>query len=119
MKCPYCKKEAKWRPTSAHIYGRNFGPVYECEPCDARVSCHRRAPKTPLGTLANAELRHWRQEAHDHFDEIWQRGQVSRKNAYRQLAKHFGEREVHIGESDVERCRKIIDYALSVMTAAR
>lgn len=109
--CPYCGKDAPWFHTSTHVYGRDFGPIYHCIPCDARVSCHKDRPGKPMGTLANAELRELRQKAHAAFDPIWLGKLMKRRAAYRWLARALGENEVHIGESDESRCRAIIALA--------
>lgn len=109
MICPYCQQEAIWTENKA-IYGKNYGKsymMYWCKPCDARVGCHNNTRK-PLGTMANAETREWRKKAHAIFDPLWKNG-GSRDRAYGKLNKHFG-REIHIGESDIETCKQIIDY---------
>jgi hypothetical protein len=46
------------------------------------------------------------------FDRIWQEGHMSRQDAYCELAAYFGgSKSVHIGESDVSRCKQIIQFA--------
>lgn len=108
MTCPYCGQIAHWVDNKA-VYGRNFGRsymMYLCKPCDAYVGCHKNS-KTPLGTLANAELRYFRKLAHSKFDVMWNTGRMTRSKAYRFLKKYFG-REIHIGEADIETCREII-----------
>lgn len=111
MICPYCKKEAPW-VENKEKYGRNFGKsymCYYCKDCDAYVGCHENTRK-PLGTMANLELRQWRMKAHKVMDPYW-RGQhkFRRKEIYNMLSKRFG-KSVHIGESDIEECKKIIEY---------
>ena len=69
--CPYCKGQAKLID-SKEIYGRSYGMVWFCKPCDAWVGTHKNSKKhRPLGRLANAELRHWKQIAHTKFDLLW------------------------------------------------
>ncbi len=112
MICPYCNKEAVWCENK-EIYGRNYGKsymVYLCKECDAYVGCHQNTQK-PLGTMANAELREWRQKAHAVFDPLWKgknHSKQERTKAYKRLNREFG-REIHIGESDIETCKKIIE----------
>lgn len=108
MICPYCKNEAPWVENKA-IYGRNYGKSYMCyfcKPCDAYVGCHNNS-KRPLGIMANKELRQWRRKAHDHIDPVWQSGKKKRGAVYAILREKLG-REIHVGESDIETCQKIL-----------
>lgn len=129
MICPYCNQEAIWTENKA-IYGKNYGSSYMCylcKPCNAYVGCHKNTRK-PLGTMANAETREWRKKAHAAFDPTWKydtnvysgtstqkcQGKsqnIRRSKAYDNLSKHFG-REIHIGESDIETCKKIIEVCV-------
>jgi len=100
------------------IYGQRFGKsymVYWCRPCDARVGTHHNDPLKPLGTMADYELREWRKHAHDAFDPLWKLGRLSRDEAYRRLNTAFG-REIHIGESDIETCKRIVMIATTLLT---
>lgn len=108
--CPYCGEEAEW-VDNAEVYGKRFGKsymMYVCRSCDARVGCHQNS-RVPLGTMANKELRQWRQAAHYHFDALWKIDGMKRKQAYQVLSDHFGHR-VHIGASDKDQCRAIIEF---------
>lgn len=99
--CVYCRKPCTWAPTSAHLYsGRDFGPVWECQPCRAWVGCHRDGAgphRRPLGTPADADDRDKRQRAHALFDPLWRRVMerdgvsqgVARSRAYRWLAEQL------------------------------
>lgn len=111
--CPYCNKKAIWCENRA-IYGRNYGRSYMCylcKDCDAYVGCHNNTKK-PLGTLANRDLRRWRMRAHAEFDPIWKSGQHRKRHkAYGWLARELGVEEIHIGESDIETCIKIIELS--------
>jgi hypothetical protein len=116
--CPYCNG-ASHLTDSAVIYGRSYGPIYLCEPCDAYVGCHK-GTTTPLGRLADAELRKWKKLAHAAFDPTWERviqaaidthgyapkgiKHDSRGQAYRRLAQELGIEQdaCHIGMFDVE-----------------
>ncbi len=56
--CPYCNRPAKFWYDSSPVLMKNFGPIYNCDRCQAYVSCHRgHGGKIPLGTLAKFELR--------------------------------------------------------------
>ena len=111
MECPYCKATAIWRDSSI-IYGRNYGQVWICSrypTCDAYVGCHGDT-KTPLGRMANAELRAWKKKAHAVFDPLWKQGDMERGEAYEWL---MGELELpraecHIGMFDVDMCERVI-----------
>jgi hypothetical protein len=109
IKCPYCGKKAKWTSNEV-VYGRRCGKswmCYYCQDCDAYVGCHNNTDK-PLGTMANKELREWRVKAHEIFDRYWKDKEMDRKWAYGQLRDLFG-KEIHIGSSDIETCKKIIN----------
>lgn len=108
--CPFCNKEAKWCENK-EVYGRNYGKSYMCywcKDCDAYVGCHNNT-REALGTMANKELRGWRHQAHLAFDPLWQKWGLTRNEAYGILDTYF-KREVHIGEADIETCKKIINY---------
>lgn len=117
--CPYCGKAAQHRLTSSALYtsGRDYGPVWICDPCKAWVGCHKNGQ--PLGRLANAELRRAKIDAHAAFDPLWQakmrRDNVSKGKArgkgYAWLARQLGlpPQDAHIGMFDVAMCRRVID----------
>ena len=109
-KCPYCSSKVRWCENK-EIYGRNYGKSYMiwlCDNCKAYIGCHHNT-KSPLGTLANKELREERKKTHAMFDIIWKEGTMTRKDAYKILNKHFGE-VVHIGWTDIEWCKKIQNF---------
>lgn len=111
MICPYCNNQAVWTQNKA-IYGRNYGRsymCYYCKPCNAYVGCHRNS-RTPLGTMANAELRDFRKKAHAVFDPLWkERRHKKRHQLYAEISRHFGY-EIHIAQSDIPQCKRIIDW---------
>lgn len=108
--CPYCGRKAEY-VDSAEIYGKSYGMVYLCRPCDAYVGVHD-GTDTPLGRLANRELRRWRNRAHAAFDPLWQQGPYRRRrnDAYAWLAGKMGltKEETHIAMFDVEQCKQVI-----------
>lgn len=110
--CPYCGAAAE---RTEHFA---WGTQYECVPCDARVGCHR-GTDTPLGTLANAELRAARKAAHAAFDPIWKTRRMSRARAYTWLARALGIRKqyCHIGMFNVAQCEATVSHCLSLQTA--
>lgn len=112
MKCPFCTKKAQWCENK-EVYGRNYGRsymIYLCKDCDAYVGCHRNSRK-PFGTMANAELRRWRNEAHAHIDPMWKSGKIERKALYRLLDKFFG-KEFHVGGSTIDECKKVLTFTI-------
>lgn len=109
MKCPYCDKEAQW-VENKEIYGKNYGKSYMCwlcKDCNAYVGCHNNT-KQSKGTIADKETRAWRIKAHGVIDPLWRDGDYKRGQVYAKLNKFFGH-DVHIGESDVDMCKSIID----------
>lgn len=110
VSCPYCGQQAEY-VDSAEIYGRSYGMVYLCRPCDAYVGVHEGTDQ-PLGRLANRELRRWRNRAHAMFDPLWQRGRFRRRrnDAYAWLAEKMGlpKEETHIAMFDIPQCKQVI-----------
>ena len=117
MKCQYCGKETEL-VDSGVIYGKSYGLIYRCCPCDAYVGCHPRTYK-PLGTVANKELREWRKKAHSIFDPMWKAKikrdkcskLVARNAAYKWLAEQLNlpVEDTHIGMFNVEQCKRVIE----------
>ena len=116
--CPYCKIRAKLVDSKV-VYGRSYGPIWLCRPCDAWVGCHKDSNEhVPLGRLANKELRLWKVRAHSAFDPLWARKikrdscskSKARKSAYIWLAEklQIPVKECHIGMFDVEICREVV-----------
>lgn len=96
------------------IYGRPYGDwpwMYRCvsRACDSYVGLH---PLThlPLGTLANRATREARKKAKAAFNPMWQRGGMTRTDAYTWLAKQLGlpAGKAHIGWFDVATCEKVV-----------
>lgn len=115
--CDYCKKEADYVDSKA-VYGRSYGMIYLCQPCDAYVGVHR-GTDTPLGRLAKKDLRDAKIKAHAYFDQLWKkkivRHGVSKKKArsagYKWLSEQLGisRKKCHIGMFDVEMCNAVVD----------
>lgn len=110
--CPYCKADAELI-NSAEIYGRSYGMMWICRPCDAYVGCHKNSKNNmPLGRLANAELREAKKAAHVAFDTLWKgQGFGARRAAYAWLARTLSihPQKCHIGMMDVDMCDKVIE----------
>lgn len=111
--CPYCGETAEF-VSSAEVYGgRDYGYIYLCRPCDAYVGCHGNSTE-PLGTLANAELRGWRNRAHAAFDAAWKTGGMQRTDAYIWLADQLEmpDETCHIGMFDTATCKRVIKICI-------
>lgn len=109
--CPYCGSNTKCVDSSV-IYGRSYGPSWVCErfpECDAYCGCHP-GTTTPLGRLANKELREARKRAHAAFDTLWIEDEMSRTGAYKMLAEilDIEQSKCHIGMFDAETCRRVV-----------
>lgn len=102
--CPYCGKEPVLTD-SAIIYGRSYGMIYLCKPCNAYVGVHRNST-IALGRLANADLRKHKKLAHEKFDALWKNGGMSRSDAYSWLSKMLETEPdfTHIGMFNKEQC---------------
>ena len=99
--------------SNAEIDGREYGEgkCYLCRTCRAFVGVHP-GTDTPLGTLANEELRRYRQAAHYWFDQIWRKPLriTTRYKAYGWLAEQLKlpRESTHIGMFEKEECEKTI-----------
>lgn len=121
--CPYCGNLSHLvnglviYPHRTDLEERLF---YHCAPCDAYVGTHK-GTKTPLGRLANAELRRAKQEAHASFDPIWELGKKTRHEAYAWLANELNipTKECHIGGFDVDTCKKVVEICRKISSKHR
>lgn len=120
--CPYCGAAVVFRDSSTFIYhGRDFGPVWVCSrypACDAFVGCHP-GTQTPLGRLANSELRYWKKRARGARPAVAgalaaarrQKKAAHRGAAYNFLRQQMGlsAEECHIGMFSVEQCKTVVE----------
>lgn len=113
--CGYCGGVAELADSAEVYWGHSYGYIYLCRPCGAWVGCH---PNTmqPLGTLANAELRQWRNHAHASFDVLWRgpRAKMKRQEAYAWLAEKLNltKEECHIGLFTIEQCKRVVQVCI-------
>lgn len=114
--CPYCGRKAEYVDSKV-VYGRSYGMIYLCRNCLAYVGVHKGTDR-PLGRLANAELRRWKNAAHDAFDPLWKYGRFKgrRSAAYSWLASKMGLpiEQTHIGMFDVPECKQVIKICKGV-----
>lgn len=120
-KCPYCLGDTEYIDSS-EVYGKSYGMIYLCRPCNAYVGTHKTTGES-LGRLANEELREAKKEAHHYFDQIAKTNLINkvwkkfipnisnRKKAYLWLSKSLkiDKDECHIGMFDVEDCRRVVE----------
>ena len=120
--CPYCES----RPmlvTGQKVYPHrsDLHSLYYWW-CDAGhepayVGCHGRS-MSPLGRLADKELRAAKFRAHSAFDEHWRDKRTfrSRTRAYNWLAQELkiNQASCHIGMFDVEQCKKVVDLCAAL-----
>jgi len=115
MKCPYCGSPVVLRSADG-IYRENNNEtmLYVCSKypvCDAYVRVQHGTKNTPLGSMANGDLRALRCEAHRHFDRIHQTGLMSKQDAYAWLSGILASpmSRAHIGCLSEYYCQIVID----------
>lgn len=115
--CSYCSQSTDYID-SIEIYGKSYGMVYLCRPCDAFVGVHKGTDKAK-GSVANYELREVRKQAHRYFDQLWKRKmfkenltqKYARNKAYKWLAEtmEIDRKCCHIGMMDLSQCKQVIE----------
>ena len=107
--CPYCGKKPEYVDSSV-VYGRSYGMIFLCAPCDAYVGIHK-GTNSPKGRLANEELREWKKLAHAAFDPLWQKYGFSRHKAYKwlRLELEIPPENCHIGMFNCKMCQLTVD----------
>jgi hypothetical protein len=123
-RCPYCGSSITLRSAEG-IYRENSAgkKLFVCSrypECDAYV---RVIPgtSTPIGSMANGDLRALRREAHRHFDMLHQTGLMSRSEAYNWLAAMLQSpmSQAHIGYLGEYYCRQVIEESKSMLENRR
>ena len=112
--CPYCGCEEIMLTSNDFLYGEKIWKagncnVYACPMCKASVGTHRDG-KTPLGRLADKELKSLKVQAHALPGPLWKTGVRSRNQAYKWLAKKLGipVKNCHFGHFDKGMMHKSI-----------
>lgn len=113
MTCPYCDGHGVLTNGVCVYSTARYGNVWVCSnypECDAYVGCHSHSRRA-LGTLANANLRKWRNAAHAAFDPLWRSGRMTRREAYDLMAEQLGltTREAHIAMLDEALCARVVE----------
>lgn len=111
--CRYCQSRVDL-VNNSEVYGKSYGRwphVYLCsnKVCRAFVGVHPNT-QVPLGTLADAETRKARKEAHSAFDLIWKGGYMKRGEAYAWLAEKLRIEtwRCHVAWFDAPMCRQVV-----------
>ena len=112
VKC-HCGASAELVDSIRIYHNASYGMMWICSrypECDSYVGCHKGTDK-PYGTLANAETRALRMEAHKAFDAMWKRKRWKRAHAYKWLREtmNLPPERAHIGLMGPVACRKIIE----------
>ena len=96
--------------------------LYVCKnypACDSYVRAHP-GTNIPMGVPANWKLRKLRNEAHHYFNQLYERGYMSKQDAYCWLADilcvPFS--EAHIGYLGEYYCQKVIDESKKVLACS-
>lgn len=115
IKCPYCGANSEYIDSS-YVYGKSYGMIYICKPCDAYCGVHKGTDKA-LGRLANKELREHKKNAHKYFDQIWKRGIMNRRGSYKWLSEKLNIKKeyCHIGMFNVEQCKEVVKHSLELI----
>lgn len=117
--CRYCGSPVVFT-SNAEIYGKEYGngKCYLCRNCRAFVGVHT-GTETPLGTLANEELRRYRKAAHFWFDKIWKKPTriTTRYKAYEWLSDELRlpRAKTHIGMFEKDQCEQAIKIAQRIL----
>lgn len=120
LRCPYCGGHVIYRSADG-IYRDNSNQtmLYVCSrypECDAYVRVHT-GTRIPVGSLANHELRTLRQTAHQHFNQLYELGFMSKQDAYQWLADVISAplSEAHIGHMGEYYCKQVIQESRKLL----
>ena len=95
--CTCCNKDVP----AELVNGRKIYPhredlkqllFWQCDTCNNYVGCHKnpRRALEPLGVISTPEIRNARRHIHELLDPIWQNGQMSRSDLYREIGSRLG-----------------------------
>lgn len=113
--CPYCGAQAILRPAnwvhgnSKQSKGKHLYVCRNWPKCDSYVAVHEK-DLTPMGTLANSELRHKRILAHKALEKYQKITRMDRWATYLWLEGKLGldQRSTHIALFSEEICDEVI-----------
>lgn len=120
MRCPYCKSPLVVRSAEG-IYrsGAKGVQLLACSnypACDAYVRVHP-GTTTPMGSLANRQLRALRRRAHEQFNKLYTMDLMSKIDAYSWLAGvlNVPKSQAHIGYLGDYYCQVVIDESRKLL----
>lgn len=99
-----------------------FGQFYACINYPDCSGAHGAHPDgSPKGFPGNAATRKARVDAHVAFDRLWNRGAMSRRDAYRWMrtVMSMTKREAHIAKFTEADCRRLIDRVATYVAEQR
>jgi len=112
--CPFCGHDVVFT-SNKELYGREYGngKCYLCRHCLASTGTH--PDGSPLGMLANREMKELKKVCHALFDPIWRtQKEVKRGELYTILADkmRIAKKDCHFGHFDVDR----LTIAIQIMS---
>ena len=110
--CNVCGGEASIRDSAEIYHGKSYGLALICNDypkCDSFVGCHKDTG-LPKGSLADAETRYWRKQAHAAFDPLWMNRGMSRAKAYEWMSKNLNlpPEACHVGMFNMMTCKALV-----------
>lgn len=109
--CRYCSSEicCVGFGQNGYPYRGNYGYVWLCLKCGARVGTHK-GTKKPLGYPGDTQTQELRKKAHSLFDPIWRNKEMKRKEAYARMAEYLGipEEKAHISQLELDQLLLLI-----------
>lgn len=122
ISCPYCGSPALCWPagmvhgSSTQEKGRYLYVCSRFPECDAYVAAHKK-DKSPMGTLANGDLRHKRILAHRALKELQSFRHMEKWAAYLWLQGKLGlnEEQAHIGLFSGQMCDRVVSLCRQAM----
>ena len=124
MYCPYCGGRTELRSADGIYHDNRDGTMlYVCKNyprCDTYVRV-RPGTMEPIGTLANGRLRALRTEAHRYFNQLYERGIMSKREAYEWLSQMIGlpMSKTHIGMMGEYYCELVIEESKKLLGGTR
>ena len=120
MYCPYCGSRTELRSADGIYHDNREGTMlYVCKNyprCDTYVRV-RPGTTEPIGTLANGRLRALRTEAHRSFNQLYERGIMTKREAYEWLSQMMGlpMAKTHIGLMGEYYCELVIQESKKLL----
>lgn len=120
-RCPYCGSNSVLRSADGIYYDNSRDVMlYVCKnypKCDSYVRVHP-GTNIPMGSLANKELRAMRRDAHHHFNKLYSKGGMSKRDAYEWLAETVGlpVEKAYIGFMGEYYCSLVIEESKKALS---